>query len=282
MAVAAAEVERYAALAEQARVQAERTQRLADEGIATAQELDRARAEQQSTIANLKLGRAGLRSAGLNVQFTRITSPLNGRTGSLLIHAGNVVRAGEQAPLVVIRQLSPVQVKFAVPEEYVAKIRELSKQGALTVRVTPKGHSGAALAAPLTFLENSVDVATGTLTLKATYQNSGLELWPGVAVDVVLVLDTEKQAIVAPGAAVQRAQEGAFAFVVEQGRAKLRRIEVARTTPSFSVIRSGLTGGEQVVVEGLVRLRDGSKVTLKPPTSEQPEKSGRRPEAVSR
>jgi multidrug efflux system membrane fusion protein len=263
MAVASAEVERYAALAEQARLQAERTERLAKEGISTAQELDRARAEEQSTAASLKLGRAALRSAGLNVSFTRITAPLNGRTGSLLVHAGNVVRAGEPAPMVVIRQLSPVQVKFAVPEEYVDRIRERSQKEPLNVRITKQGDDGAPINAPLSFLENAVDQATGTLALKATYANAGLELWPGVSVKVALVLGTDKQALVAPGAAVLQGQEGAYVFVVEEGRAKLRRLEVLRTTPEVSVLRSGLRLGEQVVTEGQVRLRDGVRVRIK-------------------
>jgi membrane fusion protein, multidrug efflux system len=263
MAVARAELERNEALAEQARVQAERTKKLAEEGLASGQELDRARAEEQSTAASVKLGRASVRSAGLNVQFTRITSPMNGRTGALLVHAGNVVRGGDPAPLVVIRNLSPVQVRFAVPEEFVNRIRERAKAETLLVRVTTKGEGAKTVTAPLTFLENTVDTATGTLTLKATYANTGLELWPGAAVDAVLVLDVDKGATVVPGPAVQLGQDGAYAFVVEQGKAKLRRVEVSRTTPEFSLIRSGLKPGEQVVTEGQVRLRDGSAVAPK-------------------
>ncbi len=264
MAVARAELERNKALAEQARVQAERTQKLAAEGLVTEQERDRAAAEEKSTAASVKLGEASLRSAGLNVQFTHIKSPMNGRTGSLLVHAGNVVRGGDAAPLVVIRNLSPVQVRFAVPEAYVNRIRERSKEAPLTVRVTTKGAGAKAVNAPLTFLENTVDPATGTLTLKATYENAGLELWPGAAVDAVLLLDTDREALVAPGAAIQQGQEGAYAFVVAEGRAKLRKVEVLRTTGEVALIRSGLAAGDQVVTEGQMRLRDGSTVTVKP------------------
>lgn len=264
MAVASAEVERYQALAEQARLQAERTEKLVNEGIATAQELDKARADAQSSAANVKLGRASLRSAGLNVAFTRITSPLDGRTGALLIHAGNVVRAGEPSPLVVIRQLTPVQVKFSVPEQYVDQIRERAKGATLDVRIQRRGEDEKPVTAPLTFLENAVDEATGTLSLKATYANSGLELWPGVSVEVALVLGIDKQAIVAPGAAVAEGQTGPYAFVVDQGKARLRKLEVARTTPEFAVLRSGLRAGEQVVTEGQLRLREGVAVTIEP------------------
>jgi membrane fusion protein, multidrug efflux system len=264
MAVASAEVERYQALAEQARLQAERTERLVQEGLATAQELDKARADAQSSAANVKLGRAALRSAGINVAFTHIESPLEGRTGALLVHAGNVVRAGDPAPLVVIRRLTPVQVKFAVPETYVDRIRERAKSSTLDVHIKRAGVDSKPVTAPLTFLENAVDEATGTLALKATYPNTGFELWPGVSVEVALVLGVDKQAIVAPGAAVAEGQSGAYAFVVEQGRARLRKLEIERTTPELAVVRSGLRAGEQVVTEGQVRLRDGIAVSIKP------------------
>ncbi len=264
MAVASAEVERYQALAEQARLQAERTERLVQEGLATAQELDKARADAQSSAANVKLGRAALRSAGINVAFTHIKSPLDGRTGALLVHAGNVVRAGDPAPLVVVRRLTPVQVRFAVPETYVDRIRERAKGATLDVRIKRAGADSKPVTAPLTFLENAVDEATGTLALKATYPNTGFELWPGVSVEVALVLGVDKQAIIVPGAAVAEGQSGAYAFVVEQGRARLRKLEIDRTTPEFAVLRSGLRAGEQVVIEGQVRLRDGIAVSIKP------------------
>jgi membrane fusion protein, multidrug efflux system len=281
MAVARAELERNRALAEQARVDAERKQKLAAEGLVSTQEVDQSRANEQSTAANVKLGEAALRSAGLNVQFTRITSPMDGRTGALLVHLGNVVRGGDPAPLVVIRSLSPVQVRFAVPEDFVNRIRERSKAETLMVRVTTRGEGAKTVLAPLTFLENTVDTATGTLTLKATYPNASLELWPGAAVEAALVLDTDKNAMVVPGAAVQRGQDGAYAFVVEQGKAKLRRVDVLRTTAELALIRSGLRQGEQVVTEGQVRLRDGTAVTLKAAPNTKPGASGAKREGAN-
>jgi multidrug efflux system membrane fusion protein len=132
------------------------------------------------------------------------------------------------------------------------------------VRVTTRGDAAKTVNAPLTFLESSVDSATGTLTLKATYANAGLELWPGASVEAVLVLDTDRNALVAPGSAVQQGQDGAYTFVVDQGKARLRPVEVQRTTADVALIRAGLRPGEKVVTEGQVRLRDGIAVTLKP------------------
>jgi multidrug efflux system membrane fusion protein len=264
LAAAQAELQRSRALAEQAKVEANRTEKLAAEGLASEQELARARADAASNAANVKVGQASLANAGLNVAFTRVTSPISGRTGSLLVHAGNVVRAGETQPLVVIRSISPVQVRFSVPEAYLARIRARMSGGALGVKVTPKGQKEPVIEGPVTFLENTVDVSTGTLALKATFANRGQELWPGEAVDVKLVLDTDKQAIVAPEAAVAEGQDGKYAFVVEGGKARFRRVDVLRTTPALAVVRSGLRAGEQVVTEGQVRLRDGAAVSLKP------------------
>jgi multidrug efflux system membrane fusion protein len=265
MAVAQAELERNQALADQARAEAERAERLAREGLTSEQQLEKARADEQSTAASVKLGKATVQSAGLNVAFARITSPLDGRAGSLLIHAGNVVRAGDPQPLVVIRSLSPVQVRFAVPEQYAGPIRERMKSGPLTVKITPKDAGTKSVEAPLTFYENTVDPTTGTLALKATYQNAGLELWPGAAVSVALVLDVDRRAVVVPESSIQAGQDGAHAFVVENGKARLRRVVVSRTYANLSVIESGLKPGEQVVTDGQARLRDGVAVSAKPP-----------------
>ena len=278
LAAAQAELERNQALAEQAKVAASRAESLAREGLASTQELDRARADAESSAASVKVGRAAIASAGINVAFTRVTSPLSGRTGSLLVHAGNVVRAGDSQPLVVIRSLSPVQVRFAIPEEHLTKVRERMAAGALGVKVTPKGQTGPAIAGPVTFLENTVDTATGTLSLKATFANGDKSLWPGEAVDVLLVLDTDKQAVVAPEAAIAEGQDGKHAFVVEGGKAKLRRVELVRTTPKLALVRSGLRPGEVVVTDGQIRLRDGTQVSLKPSGGKK-QGSGGGPEA---
>jgi multidrug efflux system membrane fusion protein len=264
LAAARAELERSQAVANQAKVEASRAERLAAEGIASEQDLARAHADAQSSAADVEVNRAALANAGLNVTFTRITSPIAGKTGSLLVHAGNVVHVGDTRPLVVIRSLTPVQVRFAVPEEYLGRVRERMKSGELRVKVSPKGQPGLHVEGPVTFLENTVDVATGTLTLKATFANTGLELWPGEALDVLLVLDVDRNAIVAPEAAVQEGQDEKHAFVVEAGRAKLRRLVVLRTTPTLALVRSGLNPGDDVVVDGQVRLRDGIAVSVKP------------------
>jgi len=267
LAAAQAELIRNKALADQAAIEAERAARLRQEGVASDQEVNRAEADARSSAANVKLGQAQIQSASINVGFGRITSPLDGRTGSLLVHAGNIVKATDAQPLVVIRALTPVFVRFSVPQEHVATIREQLGKGALTVRVTPRGDGAKSVEAPVTFLDNTVDVATGTVTLKATYANAEQLLWPGASVDVVLVLGVDRQATVVPEGALSRSQNGTTVFVIgADGRAESRPVEVLRTTATQALIRSGLKAGEEVVTDGQLRLRRGTKITRKPPS----------------
>jgi multidrug efflux system membrane fusion protein len=268
LAAAQAELARSKAVADQAQLEAERAARLNREGVASEQEVSRARADASSSAANVKVGQAQIQSANLNVQFTRITSPLDGRTGSLLVHAGNVVRPGDAEPLVVIRSLSPVYVRFAVSQDYLGEIRARFGREPLTARVTPRGEHAKSVEGPVTFLENTVDAATGTVALKATFGNAGQELWPGASVDVVLVLGVDAGAIVVPEAALQRTQSGSIVFVVgKDGRAQPRPVQVLRSTATQVLLRSGVSAGEEVVTDGQLRLRQGSKVTRKPPAA---------------
>src|SRR5690606_778464 len=139
------------------------------------------------------------------------------------------------------------------------------KAGTLPVRATPRGGGARTSTGELTFIDNAVDIATGMLTLKATFPNQDEALWPGSFVDVVLVLDEEQGAIVAPEAAVAEGQQGPYAFVVDgENKARLRRVTLKRRTETRAIVASGLAPGDRVVVDGLVRLKDGTAVSVKP------------------
>jgi membrane fusion protein, multidrug efflux system len=283
LAAAQAELIRNKAVADQAAVEANRAARMQQEGVGSEQELAKAEADARSSAANVKVGQAQIQSASINVAFTRITSPLDGRTGSLLVHAGNIVKATDAQPLVIIRSLTPVFVRFSVPQDHVGVIREQLGKGSLNVRVTPRGENAKTIEAPVTFLDNTVDVATGTVTLKATYANADQQLWPGASVDVVLVLGVDRQATVVPEAALSRSQTGTLVYVIgPDGRAEPRPVEVLRTTATQALIRSGLKPGEEVVTDGQLRLRKGTKISRRP--SAKPaasvEASSKRPEGL--
>jgi multidrug efflux system membrane fusion protein len=262
-AAAQAELAKSNALAQQLASEAERYLDLERQGVATAQQRAQAQADAASARAQVSQQRAQLESANLNVKFTRITAPIDGRTGSLLVHAGNVIQANAPQPLVVIRCLSPVQVRFSVPQLQLAQIRQSFAGQPLSVRATPRGEGAQPAEGQLTFMENSVDTATGTIALKATFANTDQQLWPGASVDVVLGLGTDRQALVVPAQAVRDAQEGSYVFVIGPDQTALQRpVEVLRTTPQLALIREGVSVGEQVVTDGYVRLRNGSKVTI--------------------
>lgn len=264
LAAAQAELSRSKAVADQAQLEAERALRLKSEGVASDQEVSKAAADAASSAANVRVGQAQIQSASLNVAFTRITAPLDGRTGSLLVHPGNLVRPSDPEPMVVIRSLSPVYVRFAIPQEHLTTVREHLGKDPLVARVTPRG-SKQQLEGVVTFMENTVDAATGNVTLKATFLNREQELWPGASVDVVLVLGVDKAATVVPEAALQRSQNGMLVFVVRPGdTVEPRKVVVGRTTETQALITSGLEPGEEVVTDGQMRLRKGARIGRSP------------------
>lgn len=268
LAAAQAELLRNRAVAEQMRVEAERANALRQEGVASDRDVAKANADAASSAADVKLGQAQIASASLNVAFTRITAPIDGRTGALLVYPGNLVKASDAQPLVVLRSLSPVYVRFTVPQEYLPAIRERFGKQPLTARVTPRGERAKTIEAPVTFLENSVDASTGTITLKATYLNAEQELWPGSSVDVVLVMGADENATVVPEPAIQRSQSGPQVFVIgPDGRVTPRPVELLRTTETQALIASGLEPGERVATDGLLRLRKGTKVAEAQPAA---------------
>ncbi len=263
LAMAAAELARNKTAAEQARSEAVRAEKLAKAGVASEQQLEASRAAAKTAEAAVKLARAQAASARLKVGFSRILAPISGHTGALQVHAGNLVTDSDPNPLVTIRSVSPALVRFTVAERYAGRVRRGQAEGGLRVRVTPRGDKSKPIEGPLTFVDNSVDMATGTLALKATFDNADKTLWPGEAVRVELILGVDKGALVVPDAAVQQGQKGTYTYVVDGNqRAQLRQLVVARTTGGLAVIDKGLEPGDVVVTDGQVRLRDGAAVEI--------------------
>ncbi len=273
---AVARVAKDRALAKQAHDEADRAVKLAKEGLATQQDLDRAQSSAAAADATLGADRAAAAGASVSVSYATIRSPIDGRTGSLLVHAGNVVKPNDKT-LVVIREVHPVYVRFAVPEQYLARVRMRMKAGELTVVARPRADGADPARGVLTFVENTVDSSTGTVDLKAEFKNVDERLWPGQLVDVSLELTVDQNAIVVPEAAIQVGQNGDHVFVVgKDDKAELRKVHVARQVGAEVVIASGVTPGEKVVTDGQVRLTPGAKVLIKksePPALATPETS---------
>lgn len=260
---AEANLARDAAQFEIARRDQQRFEALAAKEYVTQQQLDQTRANAMALAATLRADTAAAERARLDLQNATIRSPITGRTGALLLKEGNLVRAGSPAPLVVINQLSPILVRFAVPAAYVDIIRRRAEH-TLGVLATPVSDTTRGVTGTMVFLDNSVDSLSGTVTLKASFANAGGTLWPGNLIRVVLQLDVEKGALVVPRTAVQSGQAGDVIWIVDSGmQAKVHKIRVLRTTDSLAVISGEVTAGEKVVTDGQLRLTDGVKVSLR-------------------
>jgi membrane fusion protein, multidrug efflux system len=228
----------------------------------TQEQYDQARANAEALKATSQADEASIDNARLNLAYCRITAPAAGRTGSLLVHAGNVVKANDDKPLVVINQIEPVNVSFAVPESAFDEVKRRFKESKLDVSVTPADgnpHTGT-----LTFLDNAVDSATGTILLKASFPNRDRALWPGQYVNVALTLSVDEGATVAPVEALQTGQSGTFVWLVKPDlTVEARPVTVKRRWGPWALASSGLAPGDKVVTDGQIRLAPGMKVVEK-------------------
>jgi membrane fusion protein, multidrug efflux system len=269
----------YVAVLEQARAQllrdetqaanarrdAARYTALVKEGYVTSSQADQAEATAASAAATVAADRANVAKAALDVANSTIRAPISGRTGSLLVRQGNLVKANSNPPLVVINQIQPILVRFAIPQSQLPDIQRYYRGGnALQVRATPSEGSGVPLTGTLAFVDNNVDSTSGTVLLKARFSNPEGTLWPGQYTNVALQLYVDPNALTLPAPAVMTGQQGTYVYTVDSaGSAKQRPVQVSRTVDSVAVIASGLKEGEKVVVDGQSRLIPGSKVSIK-------------------
>ena len=281
VAQAQANLARDTAQYENARVEEDRYKRLAEGGFVAREQYDQMRTNEQALAATMEADRAAIstaravvqadqaagESARLQLSYTEIRAPIDGRTGNLLIHQGNVVKANDVGnPLVVITRIQPVYVAFAVPEQDLDRIKRYRAAGELVVQTTLPGRSERTARGELSFVNNIVDATTGTVQLKATFPNNDGALWPGQFTSVVLTLTTERGAIVAPSRAIQPGQDGPYVFVVKPDlTVESRPVTVAFTQGPDSVIGKGLAVGERVVTDGQLRLVPGARVEIKAP-----------------
>ncbi len=256
-----------------AEANARRYEELAKKEYVTQQQAESARADTLSLQAMVQADEAAVEQAKLNLAYCAIRAPVTGRTGSLLVHAGNVVKAND-VPLVIIDQMQPIYVSFAVPEKVLPQIR--AKQGEqLPVAARLSDHKpgdvpessairGEAAQGVLTFVDNAVNTVTGTILLKATFENKDEALWPGSFAMATVTLGEFRDATVAPSHAVQRGQQGQYVFVVKQdGTVESRQVVVAMQDERQAVIEKGLAPGETVVTDGQLRLAPGARVQIK-------------------
>jgi multidrug efflux system membrane fusion protein len=258
-----ANLEHDIAQAKLAHLDADRYAGLYKEGVVSKQQYDQAEANGEALDAAVQADRAAVENAKVQLVYCSIYSPINGRTGTLMIHQGNMIKANDTPFLININQVEPIYVTFTVPEQYLADIKRFASAGKLPVQAAIQGDSRPALG-KLSFIDNTVDQATGTIKLKGEFANTDRRLWPGQFVNATLVLHTQPNAIVVPSQAVQNGQQGRFVFVIKtDNTVEMRPVVVNRTSGGQSIIDSGLKPGEQVVTDGQLRLVPGSRIEIK-------------------
>jgi multidrug efflux system membrane fusion protein len=253
------------ALSKNARIEGKRYEGLVEKEYVTREQYDQTLANAESLEATVRADEAAVENARLELGFCSITSPIDGRAGAILVHAGNLVGANAADPMVVLLETRPIFVTFAVPEKDLAEIRARAGGDSLPVEAVPSG-SKDGRSGTLSFVDNTVNASTGTIQLKAIFPNLDDALWPGQFVDVVLRLATEPSAVVVPLPAVLRGQQGAYVFVVKtDSTVELRPVEVSRNVGQEAVVAKGLSAGERVVTDGQLRLGPGARVEIKEP-----------------
>lgn len=237
-----------------------RNEELARSDNVAEQVLQDSRTQVAAFEATLAADSASLQQARLNLDFATIRAPISGRAGGLLVRPGNLVRANATEPLVVINQLRPILVRFALPVAELGSLRELARSEPSVEVGLPDGttRSGKVI-----FLDNAVDTATGTVQLKARFPNTDEAFWPGQFLPVRLRLRTDAGVLVVPGTAVVPGQDGNYVFVLQaDSTVTIRTVEVSRTSGQDAIMRSGVAAGEVVVTDGQIRLRDGARVAV--------------------
>jgi len=273
---AEANLERDRAQLERFKLEVTRQTELAHRGVASPQKLEDTTTSVAVTEATVRASEAAVENARVNLAYTTIRAPITGRTGSISLKRGNVVKAMDTAPtvvpLVTITQLRPIYVSLTVPERYLANLRAAMTAGPVPVAVTMRGQETAPITGTLTFIDNQVDVTTGTISLKAKFPNDDERLWPGQFVNVTLTLGVQANAVVVPSAAIQVGPNGPYVFAIRQdSTVELRLVKPDRIVGDKTVVAQGIAAGERVVVDGQLRLGNGTRVTVQAPATPKPQ-----------
>jgi multidrug efflux system membrane fusion protein len=249
------------ALLDRAIEQEKRYRDLLDKNFISPDAYEQVRTNAETAAATVSADQAAIESAKLSLAYCTIRAPVTGYAGRIQIQRGNLVKANDTNPLVTINQVVPIYVSFSIPEQSLADIRKYQADGELRVQTRLAATTHAPVAGRLSFIDNSADTTTGTIKLKAEFPNTDKTLWPGQFVNVVLTLYEQKDAVVAPSAAVQEGPNGQYVFVIKPDQTiELRDIKIARADGDDTIIASGLKPGEQVVTVGQLRLAPGVRV----------------------
>jgi membrane fusion protein, multidrug efflux system len=266
---AIANLQRDEAQLNNAKAQYERMKALYAGGVIAKQDLDTQEASFGQYEGTIAADKAAIASAKLNLVYTRITSPINGRIGLRQVDIGNYVQASSSTPMVVITQVHPIAIVFTLPEDQLQAVRQRMKQGTLVVDVYSRDDTTKLSTGKLLTIDNQIDQTTGTAKLKAVFENPESTLWPNQFVNVHLLLETRKDAITMPAAAIQRGPQGTFTYLVDNNNiVQMKPVQIALTQGNVVVIASGVEPGDRVVTDGQEKLQAGSRVNPQQPANQ--------------
>jgi len=266
---ATANLQRDEAQLNNAKVQYERQKALYAGGVIAKQDLDTQEASFGQYEGTIAADKAAIDSAKLNLVYTRITSPINGRIGLRQVDIGNYIQASSSTPMAIITQMHPIAIVFTLPEDQLQAVRQRMNQGTLGVDVYSRDDVTKLSTGKLLTIDNQIDQTTGTAKLKAVFENPDNSLWPNQFVNVHLLLETRKDAITIPAAAIQRGPQGSFTYLVDaKNTVQMRPVQIALTQGSVVVVASGLQPGDRVVTDGQEKLQAGSRVNPQAPANQ--------------
>ena len=266
------------AQSDNAAIQAQRYKKLMESGAASQNDYDSMRTSAESYAADvhadeaaienaknvIRSTQASIESAKLQLSYCTIKSPIDGRTGALVVNEGNLVKANDTPALISIKQITPIYVSFSIPEKYLPEIKRLMSETKIVAKAAIPDQETSPSIGIVTFMDNTVDRNTGNIRLKATFPNTDRTLWPGQFVNVTVTLSVKQNAIVVPSQAVQNGQQGFYLYVVAPDMtALLRHVKVGISTGDETVIDEGIKPGEKVVTDGQLRLSPGSPIKIK-------------------
>ena len=271
---AEASLSRNRTLLNNARKDYERYSQLVKEGIVTQEQAEGYRTKADSAAADVAADIAAVESARAQLSYCTITAPISGRLGALAIDRGNVVKANDTV-LVTINKLTPINVSFTIAEKDLTAVKRRMASGRVTVAAEVPGATGTKETGVVTFIDNIIDATTGTIRIKASFENSKKLLWPGQFVNLSMTMTLLNKAVVVPSHAIQTGQKEQFVFVVtKEGTAEIRPVVSGPVSGGITVIEKGLQAGEQVVIDGQMRVIPGGKVEIKQPDKPEAAKPG--------
>jgi len=249
---------------ENARKEVSRYEELVKKGYVAQQQYDQISTNAAALEATVNADKALVENARLQLKYCYIYSPITGRTGTLIANEGNLIKANADNPMVTINQIQPIYVTFSVPEQYLNEIKKNMADRKLNAEAFISKEDVRPEQGVLTFIDNAVDMTTGTIKLKGTFSNQKKSLWPGQFVNAVITLTTQPDAVVVPSQAIQTGQSGEYVFVIKSDfTVESRPVVISRTLDGETVIKKGLQPGDKVVTDGQLRLVPGAKVEIK-------------------